>query len=341
MVKVPKSQPKKYLPHNKIIKATFFEDAEKKTSQIEETSTIESTLKKPDEDVHHEKKVYFDLPQQVNDRSPRSKLMKSTFDDAEETKLFQKNLERIRRKQFSIQPRDYLSGFSPLQQNYEATKGKLVEDLEHTRNMETKMEQRTSSVTKPTTTTGPLSQSVNVNIDNNLSERKSDLLEPTNRSQGINNLLQSILQKNSQKINKFKSNDNNRNSIQESFIKERIVSPVQSIKDNLFSRFLKLFRREPKAPKKSKKEQRVYVELDRQSKKSPIFKLDSKAEEDKIEETQSSLSSETESRSGRLPQDLLFNIGRRKLKEAKPISSQDSYKKFLKKLEQTNGRNES
>jgi len=206
------------------------------------------------------------------------------------------------------------------------------------------MEQRTSSVTIPTTTTGPLSQSVNVNIDNNMLERKSDLLEPTNRSQGINNLLKSILHKNSQKSSKSKSNDNNRNSIQESFIKDKIVSPVQSIKDNLFSRFLKLFRREPKAPKQLMKEQRVYVELDRQSKKSPEFKSDSyhipEAGEVKLKE-ESQKSPDTESLSGRLPQDLLLNIGRRKPKEIKPISSQDSYRKFLMKLEKSNGRNES
>ena len=379
-VKVLESKSKKYLPHNKIIKATFFEDQELDSQKdVEETSSsssVEETLKKPDEEAHQDG-VYFKPSQE---RYPRSKTPKM-MDNFEENKLFKKNLQQLMDKQFKIQPTDFLSGFLPVQdqtENYLPTRRKMLTekrknlDYEYTRNTELNMEQKTSSVTRPATTISKVPSS-KAHIDNNDLERKDDLQDnyretDTNNDGDIdanqsrnpfkdNNLLQRILQK-----YKVKTSEKN-GKIQHKIEREKTLSPIQSIKEKLFGRFIQFLRGKPKQKsafslrresKVAKGLMKENSESKRNPKQAPEFKEENKGIND-LHESQEELPTNKDSvevmnnvdpsgepkPQNRIPQSFLHNFGRYKSKESSPPSSQDSYRNFLKKLEKKNGRNES
>ena len=338
-VNVKEDKFQKYLPHNKIIKATFFEDEELKNNvkiveEASEPTVQEDTLEKPisgeDKPENHDA-VYY-KPQ---DRSLRSsKLIGSKYNaidrmqHVKENRLFKHNLEQLRSHQFQIQPSDFMSGFLPLQDQAEISRsaGKLSatgsRNLGNSRNTKLYLEQRTSSVPTSTTTTRPL-PATNTHIDNvDEYQRRSDLRDNYSVIRKENqrndprkqNILQLILRKYKNKHLDNKSNVLEKKLVQkpsEEIVKEKSVSPIQSIKESLFGRFLKYF-------------QSGSV----------------KESESKVSTTPPSVTEE--SQESRIPQTFLINFARqKKFKDTSPPSSQDSYKNFLLKLGNKKGRNES
>ena len=338
-VNVKEDKFQKYLPHNKIIKATFFEDEELKNNvkiveEASEPTVQEDTLEKPisgeDKPENHDA-VYY-KPQ---DRSLRSsKLIGSKYNaidrmqHVKENRLFKHNLEQLRSHQFQIQPSDFMSGFLPLQDQAEISRsaGKLSatgsRNLGNSRNTKLYLEQRTSSVPTSTTTTRPL-PATNTHIDNvDEYQRRSDLRDNYSVLRKKNqrndprkqNILQLILRKYKNKHLDNKSNVLEKKLVQkpsEEIVKEKSVSPIQSIKESLFGRFLKYF--QSGSVKKS---------------------------ESKVSTTPPSVTEE--SQESRIPQTFLINFARqKKFKDTSPPSSQDSYKNFLLKLGNKKGRNES
>ena len=344
-VKVSKAGPKKYLPHNQIIKATFFEDVEEEEEEEEEDSTkdlmtkdtvddsedeVESVAEKLDSKdskyptrFKRKKHPLFLKPYRKSSKYLRNidRVGSLDYDENFEDGMFQANLRRIMQNQFSVRPSDYLSGFVPVnshekQRNYG---GKNV-DLEKV-NANTKINNsRKPSSAWSATTKSPL-HTTKLFARNKLraEERQEDLrdnyldLSEREGKEG-NDLLSVILQKYRKKHNKLSSKQTTtkksgvRTSKGAAF---SLKSPVQSIKENLLDRFLKHFRKKPTPTP------------------TPVRKT-------------SPAASKTEAgpEPSRLPQSFLHEFEKKGSKDSIPPSSQDSYRNFLRKLSQQ-GRNES
>lgn len=288
---------KRYLPHDKIIKATFYEDNEKKTDEIQ-NELLKSS------------------PAKLMSKSP--KLLRSRYeiqkdlDNSEENTLFTRNLNQLKTRQFYIEPTDVLSGFSPVKEHSDkivaTTRGKMsrVGNLGDAVNMKI-AEQRITSAARTTTLT-------NNGIDNKKLERKQDLEnnhtkndKSSENDMATKKLLKSILQN-------FKSKSS------KSTPKKKPLSPIQSIKENLFARFLRYFRREPKQIKMKSVPPILSTTTTR-----PLTTPDIA---DKLNDV-------------RIPQNFIETFSRKKSSQQSQPTSQDSYRNFLRKLKKTNGRNES
>ena len=338
-IKVPEDKPKKYLPHNKIIKATFYEDQKliennDDEDEVEKTSDAsideETTLEKPIASDQEESKL---LKERSLSKSPKlfraqysaDNRMEENFD---ETTNFKQNLREIMSNQFQIQPSDFLSGFLPVRE-HNPRAGKYARDswnLGNNRIRKLKMERPATSVTKSTTTTARPSRTHTDNGEQDLRDNYSELTENTKKyPRKQHNLLQLILQKyKSKPQTKFVKEERNVPKPTNIIMKAKSLSPVQSIKENLFGRFLKYFRGEPLNKKVA--EPKLF---------SPPSTTTSQPE---LEAAAKSPKQEKE----RLPNEFLDDIGRHKnLGDSAPPSSQDSYKRFLLKLEKQKGRNES
>ena len=357
-VKVKKDKPKKYLPHNKIIKATFYEDQKLiennddddlgdvgitledleslnlpgLKSPIEKTSVAsvdgENTLEKPlDNKPLQERSL---SPKLTRTQYSANNRMEENF--AEET-LFKQNLREIMSNQFQIQPSDFLSGFLPVRENNPRT-GKYARDswsLGNNRNRKLKMERPATSVTKSTTTTARPSSAHTDTGEQDLRDNYSELTENTKKyPRKQHNILQLILQKyKSKPQTKIVKEERNVPKTTNIMMKAKSLSPVQSIKENLFGRFLKYFRGEPVHKKVMVAEPKLF---------SPPSTTTSSYSQPKRETAADGLKKEKE----RIPNEFLDDIGRHKNEgDSAPPSSQDSYKRFLLKLEKQKGRNES
>ena len=344
-VKVQKDKPKKYLPHNKIIKATFYEDQKliennADEDPVEKTSAAsvvgENTLEKP---LDNDQDVNVNKPLQERSLSPKlvrtqysaNNRMEENF--AEET-LFKQNLREIMSNQFQIEPSDFLSGFLPVRENNPRT-GKHARDswsLGNNRNRKLKMERPATSVTKSTTTTARPSSAHTDTGEQDHWDNHSELTENTKKyPRKQQNLLQLILQKyNSKPQTKIVKEERNVPKPTNIMMKAKSLSPVQSIKENLFGRFLKYFTGEPLHKKVVVAEPKLFS--------PPSTTTSSPYSQPKRETGPDGLEEEKE----RLPNEFLDDIGRHKNEgNSAPPSSQDSYKRFLLKLDKQKGRNES
>ena len=297
-VEVDGEAPRKFLPHDKIIKATFFEDNNLSDDIIDSTKSAITLSKSP-------------------------KLLRSRYsvdnqiDSRDEDNLFKRNLNQIMRRQFHIQPSQLLSGFSPLHQHSERveTSG---ETLLKNRNLDN---DAVNIGAKQRTTTSVSEQLTNNGIDNMKLEREQDLvnnnvddIEDGNEKKESKHLLSNILQN-------YKSREIKRN-----FQHQKFLSPIQSIKENLFARFLKYFRRKPKS---------VKIQTT-----TTTAATTTTSTEDPMPSTTTTAMKGVDMR---LPQNFIGDFSRKTKPDYRPPSSQDSYRNFLRKLKknQSLGRNES
>ena len=300
-VDIDENIPKRYLPHDQIIKATFYEDNKEKIDEIQKEQPKSSFAK-------------------VQSKSP--KLLRSRYDvqnhldNFEENSLFKRNLNQLINRQFHIEPTDLLSGFSPVQEHSDeivvaTTEGKMStpnSNLGDAVNMKIAGQRITSAARTTPTNNG---------IDNMKLERKQDLEnniaendEHNENDKKTKQLLKSILQN-------FKSKTS------KSIPKKKPLTPIQSIKENLFARFLRYFRREPKHVKMSSVTPTFAT-----SSTSTTMPFEIPNTPDKIKDV-------------RIPQNFIESFSRKKPSQQNQPSSQDSYRNFLRKLKKTNGRNES
>ena len=351
-VRVSKAAPKKYLPHNQIIKATFFEDKEQDEEKVDNTEedtgegdetkadSGDETLAKETESEGSKSKTRFKRKKHPLYRKPyrKDKMMypKSVrnidrsdedHDDHFGDQLFRANLKKIMENQFFIHPSDFLSGFVPVQSEREKPRKYAGHNgnLEKVNSVNTKINVslKPSSVRTPTTKS-PLSTTnlFTKDIDKNKLERWHDLqnnYHDINKRKGKQSnlkedsgLLSLILKKYGNAKNNAIDNEvpekKPRTSIRPRLTEAPSASPVQSIKENLVSRFLQHFTKEPLVVKK-------------------------KSAETLVEEVRAP-------NAGRLPQSFIRDFEKKGTKGTSPPSSQDSYKNFLRKLRER-GRNES
>ena len=344
-IKVQKDKPKKYLPHNKIIKATFYEDQKliennDDENGVEKTSDAsvdeENTLEKPtdnNQDHPMKERSLSKSPKLIRTQYSANNRMEEGFD---ESNLFKQNLREIMSNQFQIQPTDFLSGFLPVRENNPRT-GKYARNswnLGNNRNRKLKMEQPepATSVTKSTTTTARPSSAHTDNGEQDLRDNYSELTENTKKyPKKQHNILELILQKyKSKPQTNIVKEERNVPKPPKIIMKTKSLSPVQSIKENLFGRFLKYFRGEPLKKKFTFAEPKQFSPPSTTT--SPLYSQPER------EADADSPKQEKE----RLPNEFLDNIGRHKnAVNSAPPSSQDSYKRFLMKLDKQKGRNES
>ena len=342
---VNKTQHDKYLPHNQIIKATFYQDKEKEKEEKEKEAEnheavsvadleddslakeLESEVSKNLTRFKRKKHPLYRRPYRREGFSSPSITLDRSDQELFGDELFQANLKKIMENQFFIHPSDFLTGFVPVH----SFKEKMRKSARPNGNLEkvnvnTKINAslKPSSVLTPTTRS-PLSATklLTMNIDKNKVERKTDLRTKyldLNRRKGKqtnfkeeDGVLNIILQKYG---NKHKYNNNilpkeiftrrPDSSMRQRFTNK--TSPVQSIKENLISRFLRHFTKDPPEI------QRGQTDTNTERAETP--------------------------KPSRLPQRFLQEFEKKGNRGTSPPSSQASYQNFLRKLREK-GRNES
>ena len=348
-VKVQDDKPKKFLPHDKIIKATFYED-QKLIEDIDDDNVVETSdpsIKKEntlelslddEETSENNQGIYFKQPLRERSLFKSPKLIRTQYsvdnpmERFDEDNLFKRNLREIMNNQFQIEPSDFLSGFLPVKENNPRT-GKYARyswNLGNNRNRDLKMERTEppTSVTKSTTTTARPSSAHTDNGEQDLLHNYSGLSANTKKyPRKQHNLLQLILKKYKTKPQKtMVKQEINVPKPANLVMKAKSASPIQSIKESLFGRFLKYFRGKP-IRKPMLAEPKLF---------SPTLTLSTHQPKIKTK-----MDDEENQESERIPNEFLEDIGRHKgAGVTDPPSSQDTYKRFLLKLEKENGRNE-